>query len=109
MVNKNKFYSIALDKNGLPTRWIGNVPLFNKDDCMRLINYCEENNFGILGIEGFNLTGSSRIPNMDAIVDFSELMELDEIYFKEKSASIARNFVSNFHDPSVEFEFVLTR
>ncbi|WP_287881319.1 hypothetical protein [Aquitalea sp.] len=109
MVNKDKFYGISLDEIGLPTRWIGNVPLFNQDDCMRLISYCEKNDFGILGVEGFNVTGSSRTPNMEAIIDFSELMKLDKIHFKEKSASIARDFVSNFDDSSVEFEFVLIR
>lgn len=109
MVRVNNYYDISLDELGLPTRWIGNVPLFNKKDCITLINYCEQNGFGILGIEGFNFLGNSRVPNMDAIVDFSELMNLDQIDFKEKSASIARDFVSSFYDPEIEFELVLIK
>lgn len=46
---------------------------------------------------------------MDAIVDFSELMNLDQINFKEKSVSIARDFVSNFYDAEIEFELVLIK
>ncbi|MCO4857928.1 hypothetical protein MKD49_15675 [Herbaspirillum sp. WGmk3] len=109
MVRVNNYYDISLDEIGLPTRWIGNVPLFNKNDCITLINYCEQNGFGILGMEGFNLLGNSRVPNMDAIVDFSELMNLDQINFKEKSVSIARDFVSNFYDAEIEFELVLIK
>lgn len=109
MVKDNKFYGIPLDELGLPTRWIGSVPLFNQEDCMKLINYCELNNLGILGVEGFNISENFRTPNMDAIVDFSELMNLDQANFKNRSTVIAKDFISNFYDPSVEFEFNLIK
>ena len=48
MVKNNEFYGIQLDELGLPTRWIGAVPLFNREDCMRLINYCDLNGINIV-------------------------------------------------------------
>jgi hypothetical protein len=42
--------------------------------CLRdVLEFCVENHFVILGMEGFTTDGSSIIPNLDFIADFGEI------------------------------------
>ena len=84
-------------------------PLFNQKDSFRLFDYCKLNGYGILGIEGFDFSDNSRILNMNAIVDFSELLKIDPSGFKDKSIEIAKGFLCDFIETGIELEFCLIK
>ena len=48
--------------------------LYDTEGSMRLLNYCLDNQIGILGIEGFIKVNDGFMPEMDCIVDFSQLL-----------------------------------
>lgn len=103
------FSEIPLSTLDLPSRWWGDIPLFNKKDAIKLLDYCEINGYGVLGIEGFNFSNKFRVPNMDAIVDFSGSIGTNFNEFKKKSIEISKNFLIHFvdNDTDIEFEFCL--
>ena len=58
-------------------------------------------------MEGFRLEGTQRIPDMDAIADFSELMNVYETSFPERSIFAMRQFLLLMPHDGLMLEFVL--
>jgi hypothetical protein len=74
------------------------------------IDACVENDFAIIGIEGFDMVNDALAPRMDLIADFSELTAPTWREFKDHSIRSARAFVNQIHDSSVLLNFaVLSR
>lgn len=101
---------VAVAVEDLPVRptliW-ADVPLFDILDGLRLVEYCEDNNIAILGVEGFRVKGDKRVPDMDYIVDFSA--SLNEEGFAKKSAEVVRGGINSTEDRAVLLEFVLVK
>ncbi|MDT4869470.1 hypothetical protein FQZ97_1044980 [compost metagenome] len=92
-----------------PTRLWGDVPLFGVSDSLELIGYCEKNDIAVLGIEGFRVNNDKRVPDMDYIVDFSELFRVSGKDFTEKSLQISKSFVQSVEVLDIYFEFLLVK
>ncbi|MBR8657336.1 hypothetical protein KDH83_28870 [Achromobacter sp. Marseille-Q0513] len=90
----------------MPTRMWGDVPLFNLSDSHNMLNYCDENDVAVLGIEGFKIVGKKRIPDLECVADFSSLVTAGE-GFPSLSRKSARNFLDSIQDLNVFLEFVL--
>ncbi|MCU1758987.1 hypothetical protein NTD84_04555 [Pseudomonas sp. 14P_8.1_Bac3] len=90
-----------------PTVMWNGTPLFDVDDGVRLLDYCRQNNFAVLGIEGFKVKGNKRIPDMNCIVDFSA--SLTEVDFAAKSAEASRLIIESMIGSGILIEFVLVR
>lgn len=89
----------------IPTLIWGGVPLFNISDGIGLVEYCQKNDLAVLGIEGFEVRGDQRIPDMDCIVDFSA--SLNDEYFVAKSLEASKRILSGLPNGSIFLEFVL--
>lgn len=89
------------------TIWREGIPLFNIEDGLLLMDYCAKNDIGVLGVEGFYLKEGCRIPNMNCIVDFSNLVIIDPLRFKTKSIDMARVFLDGLAVKDIFLEFVL--
>lgn len=92
-----------------PTKLWGKEPLFGVQDALELIACCEKSNVAILGIEGFTISEKGRVPDMSQIVDFSELLKIDEKDFTRKSLGISKRFINERKGGSIYFEFVLVK
>lgn len=92
-----------------PTKLWGDVPLFGLSDSLGLIKYCEANNIAVLGIEGFRINHTKRTPDMDYIVDFSELFSISGDEFTVKSLKISKSFIQGIKDADIYLEFLLVR
>lgn len=90
-----------------PTLMWEGVPLFDISDGIGLVEYCEKNDIAVLGIEGFEIRGDQRIPDMDCIVDFSA--SLNDKYFFTKSLEASKRILSGLPNGSVFLEFVLVK
>lgn len=91
----------------IPTLMWNGAPLFDVGDGIRLIDYCKNNGIAVLGIEGFKVKGSKRVPRMDCIVDFSA--SLNEINFAVKSIEASREIFESMSGSGILMEFVLVR
>ncbi len=99
--------NLPLGKLGLPTMWWGEVALFSVSDAALLLDYCANHCIGVLGVEGFRLQGTQRIPDLDAIADFSGLMNVSGISFPQRSISAMREFLMFMPQDGMMLEFVL--
>jgi hypothetical protein len=99
--------SLPLGKLGLPTKWWGEAALFSLPDAALLMDYCADRGLAVLGVEGFRLEGDHRIPGLDAIADFSELMNVWNTSFPERSIFAMREFFKLMPQDRVMLEFVL--
>lgn len=99
-INKLECYSTIL--------WKG-IPLFNIQDACKFLDLCEEFNIAVLGIEGFKIINDYRIPDMECIVDFSEIMESMKDDFPKYSRQCSLDFIKNYvnDDVLIEFEIVV--
>lgn len=78
---------------------IGSATLFPSTAAVCVIDFCEENNICILGMDGFRLRGPARIPDMGVIADFSGASAVESI-------RLARTFVNETMQPELWYEFV---
>lgn len=99
--------NLPLKDLGLPTLWWGNVALFSLPDAKLLMNYCANNRIAVLGVEGFRLEGNYRIPDMQTIADFSEMMAMSGASFPERSIMAMREFFKLMQQDGLFLEFVL--
>ena len=76
---------------------------------MELLDLCSEHNAAVLGIEGFNIVKGKRVPNMDYIADFSDLIAVAGDDFPESSREAARRFIGSITDEQLLLEFVLVK
>lgn len=90
-----------------PTRYWGNVPLFNIQDGIKLINFCEKHNIAVLGIEGFKIINDKRVPDLDYIADFSALMMVSGDNFPSVSRISALKFLNTIGNEEILIEFEL--
>jgi hypothetical protein len=60
-----------LARSGLPTEVRAGVAFLTVDDALRLVDLARAEGVVILGMDGFRVQGSSTIPLMDWIADFS--------------------------------------
>jgi len=100
---------LPLGELGLPTTWWGGVALFSLPDAVLLLDYCANRGIAVLGVEGFRLEGTHRIPDLDTIADFSELMDVSGASFPECSISAMRQFFTVMPQDDVMLEFVLVK
>lgn len=91
----------------IPTLIWEGVPLFDIADGIGLVEYCEKNDIAVLGMEGFEIRGDQRIPDMDCIVDFSASLS-DECFLAKSLAAIKR-ILSGLPSHSLFLEFVLVK
>jgi hypothetical protein len=91
----------------LPSKWWGSVALFNADDALVLVDFCEKNHIAVLGLEGFRLTENARTPEMNCIVDCSELSRIAGPRFQEASIASVKDFIRSLSKEDLYFEFVL--
>lgn len=99
--------TLPLSDLGLPTKWWGKVALFSLPDAALLMDYCANRGIAVLGVEGFRLEGNQRIPDLDAIADFSELMSTSSTLFPERSVTAMKAFFRLMPQDGVLLEFVL--
>ena len=99
--------SLPLGDFGLPTKWWGAAALFNLPDAASLMDYCADHGLAVLGVEGFRIEGNHRVPELDAIADFSELMNVWNTSFPERSIFAMREFFKLMPQDGVMLEFVL--
>ena len=90
-----------------PTLMWNGTPLFDVGYGVRLVDYCKNNGIAVLGMEGFKINGSKRVPYIDCIVDFSA--SLNEIDFAVKSVEASRLIIESMIGSGVLMEFVLIR
>jgi hypothetical protein len=88
-----------------PTVWFGEVPLFDLLGSERLLGICKSLRIGVIGIEGFTLSGENLYPDMDYIADFSVLLSHDD--FEVKSLGSARKFLELAEGGHILFEYML--
>lgn len=74
-----------------PSALSADTPLFSIPDSEVLLGLCERNALGVLGVEGFKLSDSELVPDMDFIGDFSVL--LGHADFEEKSINSTRSLL----------------
>ncbi|MBL0319085.1 MAG: hypothetical protein IPP74_07330 [Alphaproteobacteria bacterium] len=93
----------------LPTIWWKEIPFFDIDDSLKLLNFCQVHEIGILGIEGFKIYNSFRIPDMNFIADFSSIYKNNAFSDFIKYSIDASNKFFDLPDVSknLMFEFVL--
>ncbi|MCE1190633.1 MAG: hypothetical protein LWW96_00620 [Acidovorax sp.] len=99
--------SLPIGDLGLPTKWWGEVALFSLSDAALLLDYCSDNGLAVLGVEGFRIEGNHRIPDVDAIADFSGLMKVSSTSFAERSIAAMREFLKMLPQDGEMLEFVL--
>jgi hypothetical protein len=99
--------TFPLSELGLPTTWWRGIALFSLLDAALLLDYCANRGIAVLGVEGFRLEGAQRIPDLDTIADFSELMRISGTSFSERSISAMREFIMLMPEDDVMLEFVL--
>lgn len=90
-----------------PTLTVSGCALFGLYDALRLIDYCERNDIGILGFDGFVIEGGKRRPDLGSIADFSTLLS-DKAFVKE-SAQLGRCVIGMLENKDIVLEFVLAR
>ena len=91
----------------LPTQWWGEVPLFNLQDALRLVNYCAEQGIAILGVDDFRIEDRCRIPSLSDTADFSTMIGRPGPSFSEVSVAAMRKFLTTMQPEGVLLEFVL--
>ncbi|MBC3205757.1 hypothetical protein HU755_03095 [Pseudomonas sp. SWRI111] len=89
-----------------PTRVWGSTPLFNLIDGRKLLDYCDEHDAVVLGVEGFKIIADKRIPDLDCIADFSKLTTAGE-EFAALSRRSARHFLDTISNKDIFLEFIL--
>lgn len=101
-----------VDANELPIKptmlW-GNAPIYNVSDGLNLIDYCGANGIAVLGLEGFSILDGKRVPDMNCVIDFSELQEIAGSDFSKKTVLISKSFVEGLGRADIYFEFTLVR
>jgi hypothetical protein len=91
-----------------PTSYADEVPLFDRDDSVRLLDLCQRQGLGVLGIEGFTLSGNARYPDTNHVADFSTLLGRDD--FEAVSLESARRFLRHREGRrNLYFEYVLAK
>lgn len=83
----------------------GDVPLFNLSDSRNMLNYCDENDVAVLGMEGFKVVGKKEFQIWN-VLRISSLVAAGE-GFPGLSRKSARNFLDSIQDLNVFLEFVL--
>lgn len=84
----------------------GGREFYNVIQCLAILDWCESNGVGIVGIEGFWCDGEDYLPDLEAIADFSNIVEDPE--FSLKSVRAAREFFDFFGSGDGRlFEFVV--
>jgi hypothetical protein len=92
-----------------PTRLWGDTPLFNLNDGIKLLAFCEKHGAAVLGIEGFKILGGKRVPNLNYIADFSALAVVAGEAFPAASRKAAKCFIESISDGDILLEFVLVK
>ena len=73
------------------------------------MDWCAKYGIAVLGVEGFRLDGDHRIPDLDVIADFSELMKVSGTSFTYRSIAALREFLLLMPQDDVMLEFVLVK
>lgn len=82
---------------------------FRTEDVFDFLNWCDENNIMVVGIEGFKLEQNFLIPRLDSIADFSSGTENIENWNISRMHlnQAARNFFKESQVKGLVFNFVL--
>lgn len=92
-----------------PTLIWGEASLFSLDDANDLLEFCELHDVAVLGIEGFEVAGGKRTPDMDCIADFSALVAIAGEAFPIVSIKAAKDFSISISNKNILLEFVLVK
>jgi hypothetical protein len=82
---------------------------FRSDAVLKFIDWCDENDISIIGIEGFEVKEHSITPRLDMIADFSESLGRNDDWnlLREKLNQSARNFFVDSDIHGLVFNFVV--
>ncbi|SHN69949.1 hypothetical protein [Desulfovibrio litoralis] len=83
------------------------VPLFSCQDALAFIDYLEQNNYGLLGFDGFEISENHIMPRMDYILDCSHSVNEPREIFLSRCFKAARTVLSEPAAQNLFFEFVL--
>jgi hypothetical protein len=89
---------------GIDVRYSGSTELVGASDIVRCLEALRGRNVRILGLEGFRISGSHVVPEMNAIADFSVMNDRGTAL---SSVDEAVRFVSEFGDPDLFYEVIL--
>jgi hypothetical protein len=79
----------------------GGLLLISSEDAPRFLDACERQEVLVLGVDGFRILDGVVEPDMNAIADFSTLVDAQE------SVTESRRFVAAIRTPGTLFEFTL--
>lgn len=88
-----------------PALMWGEIPLFDMFGGLELLRRCKAKGIGVLGIEGFRIRGSKRVPDMDYILDFSAV--LNDPNFCVISVEMSEKILGEAIGEDLLFEFLL--
>jgi hypothetical protein len=75
-------------------------------DCLNVLNFCLQNNIGVLGIDGVIVNNGDVDFDLSEIYDASTITNLKWEDFIDKSITGAQNFISDNKKKNGFFEFV---
>jgi hypothetical protein len=90
---------------GIPVVTRGGGEYVHSGYVERFLNEARAQRLGLLGLEGFQLFEDATVPDMNAILDLSDLES--DVNFVDCSIDQALSFVRNIAAPDMYFEFVL--
>ncbi|WP_027188312.1 hypothetical protein [Desulfovibrio cuneatus] len=85
----------------------GDMPLFNCSDALAFIDYLEQENYGLLGFDGFEISEKHIMPRMDYILDCSNPERAPRDIVLKQCIKTARMILSKPAAQNLFFEFVL--
>lgn len=86
---------------GVATEHVGGLILVPSDQVDKLLETFERAEIRLLGVEGFAVSGPEVRPDMDAILDLSDVEDTAE------SIREAKDFFERVASPGLLFEFVI--
>lgn len=89
---------------GIGVRHSGQMELVAAADLVRFLEAVRARDLRVLGLEGFRIIGSSLVPDMDAIADFSSI---GRSATNAETVDEALQFLSNVEEPDLFYEITL--
>lgn len=86
---------------GVATEHVGGLVLVPSDEVDKLLETFERAGMRLLGVEGFTVSGPEVRPDMDAILDLSDVEDAAQ------SIREAEDFFERVGSPGLLFEFVI--
>ena len=86
---------------GISIRQCGQMELIAASDLVQILEAARKHNARVLGLEGFHIVGNSIVPDMDAIADFSSMIDSTT---NVETVDQALHFLSNVKEADLFYE-----